>query len=220
MKERPIIFSGPMVRAILEGRKTQDRRVVKPQPTKTDQHFGWQWWKSGSPGIGRGSVAISESLLAEAIAMCHFCHYGRPGDQLWVREAIELVEGQEPDDGTGDVLSRYVADGSLTAADAWPWKRRVLPAIFCPRGLSRITLEVTDVRVQRLQEISSDDCFAEGIDTEDDVYDEGEKYQSAGSPVVPEHYAFTTLWDSINAKRAPWASNPWVWAITFRELVA
>ena len=91
------------------------------------------------------------------------CPHGQPGDRLWVKETIRLVPDQEPDDGTGRVLSIYAADGALTVADAWPWKRKQLNSIHCPRGLSRIELEVTGVRVERLQDISEAGSIAEGL---------------------------------------------------------
>ena len=148
MKERPILFSAPMVRALMASQKTQTRRPVKI----THRTPGLAACLTPPVGAPRPRVAAE------------LCPYGQPGDQLWVREAIRLVPDQEPDDGTGRVLSVYAADGELTAADAWPWKRSYLPPMHCPRGLSRITLEITGVRVERLQHISEADCWAEGIE--------------------------------------------------------
>ncbi|WP_045764951.1 hypothetical protein [Xanthomonas albilineans] len=208
MTERPVIFNGTMVRAILDGRKTQMRRPMKNQPQPV-----------AVPGLGP-VLAIDQphspnrwlwpNAREEVVASCPF---GKPGDLLWVREAIRLVQDQKIDDGT-DALSIYDADGALTAADAWPWKRSYLPAMQCPFGLSRITLEITDVRVERLQAISADDCFEEGV-SETNFYDEGEHLQSGGSPIPPERYAFASLW---NRSGSDWDANPWVWVISFRRI--
>lgn len=195
MKERPILFSAPMVRALLDGTKTQTRRVVKPgnlglpglplrQPTPN-----WNVAFHG-PGIWSDDADFSSR-----------CPYGLPGDRLWVREAIRLVPDQEPDDGTGRVLSVYGADGSLTVADAWPWKRPYLPPMHCPRGLSRIDLEITGVRVERLQEITEGDIIAEGCPREI-LYGTG---------------WYRDLWEQINGAGS-WAANPWVWVIEFRRI--
>lgn len=187
MKERPILFSGPMVRAILAGTKTQTRRVVK------ERHI------DAAP-----PVHFFQYLREN-------CPYGQPGDRLWVREAIRLVPDQEPDDGTGRVLSVYTADGELTVADAWPWRRSYLPPMHCPRGLSRITLEITDVRVERLQDIIAKDAIAEGVNVHPDHH--GKPSTSIYSPVQ----AFRDLWEQINGPGS-WDANSWVWALEFRRI--
>lgn len=176
MKERPIIFSGPMVRAIIEGRKTQTRRVVIG--TKDD-------WNS--------------------------CPYGQLGDGLWVRETFLLR-------ARGKVVV-YRADMSEPEASGFGamyggWK----PAIFMPRKLSRIALEVTDVRAQRLQDISEDDAKAEGL-RHHHSWGGAESWRAGDdiSDFNPQR-CFMKMWDSINARRAPWASNPWVWAISFKRI--
>lgn len=133
MKERPILFSGPMVRAILEGRKTQTRRVVKPQPA----HIA-----------GIGTVLNIDTITGKA------CPYGKPGDRLWVRETWDGVRL----DGGGALVS-YRADGDKPVTDDGRWH----PSIHMPRWASRITLEVVSVRVERLQEISEEDAMAEGV---------------------------------------------------------
>lgn len=188
MKERPILFSAPMVRALLAGTKTQTRRVLKPG--------------------GRYDLA----LVAPPDGGPSRCPYGVPGDRLWVREAIRLVPGQEPDDGTGRVDSNYEADGTLTVADAWPWKRSYLPSMHCPRGLSRMTLEVTAVRVERLQDISEADAQAEGCALEcmtPTGDDSGSAIYGPGG--------YRALWDDINGAGA-WDANPYVWAVSFRRI--
>ncbi|MCY1218201.1 hypothetical protein D9M72_301420 [compost metagenome] len=208
MKDRPILFSAPMVRALLDGTKTQTRRVVKPAPSWnvesiyrpfTNEPNNWQGFAGGGPG---------------AIVWYSKCPYGMPGDSLWVREAIRLVPGQEPDDGTGRVLSTYDADGSLTVADTWPWKRSYLPPMHCPRGLSRIDLEITEVSVERLQDISEADARAEGAPG----YEEG-----VDEPPPSDDYewsyraSFQRLWEQINGAGS-WDANPWVWCVSFRRI--
>jgi hypothetical protein len=179
MTDRPILFSGAMVRAILAGKKTQTRRVL---------------WRSAPCGVS--SAKLNDSGVVRV------CPYGMPGDRLWVRERIRLVG----DRGDPIVASVYDADGELTCADAWPWKADHLPSIHCPRGLSRITLEVTGVRVERLQAISNEDARAEGVAEWNG--DEPGDYRGS----------FRELWDSINGQRAgcSWGENPWVWVVEFK----
>lgn len=189
MKERPILFSGPMVRAILEGRKTQTRRVVKPnRSAPTASHVSCTPASDGSYWVEPGGWVA--------------CPYGKPGDRLWVRETILRI-GDRSDPICASI---YAADGSMTPADAWPWKADRLPSIHCPRGLSRITLEVISVRVERLQAISNEDAKAEGVRE----YDGDEPGDYRGG--------FRDLWQSINGKRpgCSWDDNPWVWAIEFK----
>lgn len=185
MRERPIMFKGEMVRAILAGRKTQTRRIIKPQPT-------------GAP-----------------VSLEHWaCPYGAPGDRLWVREA--WMADPLGSRGRGQVAN-YPVLYRVGFGDLWPemaalvtprWKS----PIFMPRWASRITLEITDVRVQRLQDITTEDATAEGVFST--TMSNGIQWSSASA-------AFQSLWDSINRKTHPWASNPWVWALTFkREEVA
>lgn len=176
IKERPIIFNGAMVRAILAGEKTQTRRVVKPQPGGMDSYYGKDFRKDFS---GRK------------------CPYGKPGDRLWVRETWGVGHNYDaipPNLLRGlEANTHYRAMNIEIAEVVDPIKWR--PSIHMPRELSRILLEVTAVRVERLQDISEKDAKAEGL---------------------CKTSSFRTLWDSINAKKYPWDSNPWVWAITFK----
>lgn len=200
MHERPILFSAPMVRALLDGTKTQTRRVVKI----THRTPGLAACLEPSVGAPRPRVAAELSP------------YGQPGDRLWVREAIRLVPDQEPDDGTGRVLSTYGADGALTVADAWPWKRTYLPPMHCPRGLSRIDLEISGVRVERLQDISEADARAEGARECDPV--SGREVLLAGASQRGSfvlHYR--DIWEQINGPGS-WAANPFVWVVAFRRI--
>jgi len=186
MKERPILFSGAMVRSILDGRKTQTRRIVKPQPKhriiKADDG---KWYDADciNPGIEVN------------------CRYGKVGDRLWVKETFNLCGGKP----------FYRADGKMHAD--WKWK----PSIFMPRFASRITLEITDVRVERLNAISVADVKAEGIFLNPKYLRLWTWDGIAGNSSNPV-YAYQLLWDSINEKTHPWISNPFVWVITFRRL--
>lgn len=208
---RPILFSAAMVRAILNGSKSQTRRVITPQPTKpvdgiahialmppkANGEYEELWWKNGG------------HLVGPVPGPRYF-----KGQVLWVREAWRVradLDGVKPRDLAPSV-PWYCATGS-GFGDEEPsgcagglGKKR--PGMFMPRWASRITLVVTDVRVQRLQEISEEDAKAEGIT-------EPKPIMGTAGYVA----AFSYLWDEINGKRWPWTdSNPWVWAITFRRV--
>lgn len=211
MKERPILFSAPMVRAILEGRKTQTRRVVKLNDAGRVARGGRQW-----------HIDDDHAALA--------CPYGQPGDRLWVREAHLLdppIDGTWPSVGDSftsidDIPERYRnpehvlyrADDKLTTA--WRWR----PSIHMPRWASRITLEVTDVRVERLQDISEADAQAEGVDRDTEPCDHTRRSCADVGCLGPTHRAaFCDLWMQINGADS-WAANPWVWVVSFRRLEA
>jgi len=191
MRERPIIFSGPMVRAILDGRKTQTRRAVKSSGIwSVEDRDGSRW-----PGY--------ENNYGEWQWMA--CPYGQPGDRLWVRECWGLRDTQ-PKDGPERAVIGYRADGETAAPNGryQLWR----PSIHMPRWASRITLEITGVRVERVQDISEEDARAEGV-SETCVLP-GDR----GS-FIP---SFGMLWEQINAKRGyGWDVNPWVWVIEFRR---
>jgi hypothetical protein len=189
MKERPILFSGPMVTAILEGRKTQTRRVVKPQPT------GW-------PANGHFLVWKRNPFGDNPMTLTHFVDlspYGKRGDRLWVRETFR----QSP----GSLSAHYRSDADEVSGG--PWK----PSIFMPRNLSRITLEITNVRVERLREISFSDIRAEGKRCPEHDFHSG----FCASECAALRGEWVTGWDKINGKRkgCDWNSNPWVWVIEF-----
>ena len=183
MKERPILFSGPMIRALLDGRKTQTRRIVKPQPTEQV----YQIYHSAN-------FAPSDPLDQDVpdFAREIHCPYGAPGDQLWVRETWA-------EDGIGYT---YRATNET-------WPHHWAPSIFMPRAASRIQLEIVDVRVERVQDITTADACAEGVPgCRDDL-----------SNVHAVEF-FKALWDQINGARPgySWANNPWVWCLTFKRL--
>lgn len=213
MKERPILFSGPMVRAILEGRKTQTRRVLKMPP-------GFDF--TGCEGDDRGDPANWGAedengrwwALADgdAVDLVLPCRYGQPGDRLWVRETW----GPRAD---GFV---YRATEECSDPMAVPNDGRWRPSIHMPRWARRLVLEITDVRVERLQAISDADIYAEGAITEEwlewreDVASIG---KPEGSTTERERDVWQRLWSSINGQ-ASWDANPWVWVVSFRRIEA
>lgn len=209
MRERPILFSGPMIRAILEGRKTQTRRVVN-----------WPEWASKESDRQDFACRFREAswlgLFKDGRPVKRFsCRYGVAGDRLWVREtwcpdmgsARSMGKGKPFDTSRARIFFR--ADGEGVGAVRWR------PSIHMPRWASRLTLEITEVRVQRLQDISEEDAKAEGCDQ---FYRADFEADEDTEVHVSARDEFSTLWDSINAKRdSDWDSNPWVWAISFRR---
>lgn len=205
MKERPILFSAPMVRAILEGRKTQTRRVVKPQPHSAHypQHAeargaGWVWMAHDD----RPTYTFATGDFR--------CPYGQPGERLWVRETWAKADSSLIDEtfyrADGEVDGRQRAFSYVKREPRWR------PSIHMPRWASRIDLEVTGVRVERLQDISEADAIAEGV----------EPYRLPVHPVreALRHVdGFSVLWESINGPGS-WDANPWVWVVEFRRVKA
>jgi hypothetical protein len=234
MSERPILFSAPMVRAILDGRKTQTRRVMKPQPSTVDDAGRWYRMKSGG-----------ESLMTSAYP----CPYGKPGDYLWVRETWCVHKSYDSLNAArvygamgGDVA--YCVDYLATPRQEDFWGRG-RPSIHMPRWASRITLRITDIRVERLQDISEADAQAEGATMRPACngfqrrypgwsmdwsevgqlshYATGAK-RGVKAPLtegdVSLHspkWAFASLWNKINGPGA-WEANPWVWAMAFERV--
>ena len=204
MKERPILFSGPMVRAILEGRKTMTRRVVKEWflmdcPNYFDEnnsamnkpphrHDDGEWYYETQ-------TEVDSTLHCQLV-----CPYGRPGDRLWVRETMyyggfDNFYFKADNKGVGqDRFNRLHALGKDRQG-------KVIPSIHMPRWASRITLEITEVRVERLKDISVEDCRREGVESN-----------------VSSLIEFHDLWNKINGKKYPWSSNPWVWVIAFKPV--
>lgn len=184
MKERPIIMGAESVRAILEGRKTQSRRAIKPQPKFI-----------GAPNVPFKTDDANPKGIIN-------CPYGKVGDRLWVRETVFFETFHQQSD---EELER---DGFNPNIGVWVYRadNHDYPTItanwtspmFMPREASRITLEITDIRVERVQDITEEDAIAEGV----------ESFNTVAS--------YSYLWDSLNAKRGyPWESNPWVWVVTF-----
>lgn len=220
MAERPILFSAPMVRAILDGTKTQTRRIVKPQPLEA----------SPGPGIRAALYRPGDFIWPDKVPGCstisckphgpdgwaeQHSPYGKAGDWLWVREA-HWMDRRDPTlavmNADGYVVAR---NGSETGQESNPaelglnhfWKLR--PSIHMPRWASRISLEITSVRVERLQDISEADAEAEGIDFMRSIPDADE--------TMIARELFECLWESINGPES-WATNPWVWVVEFRRI--
>ncbi len=217
-KERPILFSAPMVRAILDGRKTVTRRVCKPQPSanahtkSADGSPMTSWWETGKDIVR--------------------CPYGQPGERLWVRETWGVISHDFDEHGnmidwkpdrpaspiremrfgqgyySGHVI--YRADGEAVWAgdddgggdDRSAWK----PSIHMPRIACRILLEITEIRVERLQDISEEQAKAEGP-----IWPVAEHLEMAW------RVQFRTLWESINGAEN-WNANPWVWVVEFKQV--
>lgn len=223
-RERPILFSGPMVRAILDGRKTQTRRVVKwanqehalvrlrdryAAPVRDGIGLTWIPF-GGSPEVPMPPEKISE-----------LSPYGSLGDRLWVRETWATepqFDNRAPADipATAHDVSRVLFAGGFVRS-----YHKLRPSIHMPRWASRLTLEITGVRVERLQVISEDDARAEGVKPSDAciVF---QAINSATHRRAPDlentaRGAYACLWDALNAKRGyGWDVNPWVWVISFK----
>lgn len=217
MKERPILFSAPMVRAILRGRKTQTRRMIKPRKglTLKDLIAGGEQ----TPHANGTTYSATREMLATD------CPYGVPSDRLWVKETHAIVPrtAYAMSDGVHQTLRPDDShDAAVYAAD---WERskpgRWRPSIHMPRWASRITLEITNVRAERLNKCSAADAAAEGLiklpASGRYVVEQGDQYFGAASHDPREVYAW--LWEHINGEGS-WASNPWVWVIEFKRLEA
>lgn len=218
MTARPILFSSPMVQGLLAGRKSQTRRMVKPQPY------------SNCVGITPHGDEFLQVLLdgeGQRFTLGNVnqrirCPYGTPGSLLWCREAFEVT-------ALGDIFTQitYCADGQVSDFPPMPHdgitkRTGKKPSIHMPRWASRLTLEITEVRLERLQEISEEDAIAEGADiatdeSPDDVYEEryGQGYDNGYYPEADHFIGYQHIWKAINGPGS-WDANPWVWAISFR----
>lgn len=284
MSEKPILFSGPMVRAILEGQKTQTRRVVKIDRYGCACRAG-RGLKIGADGPVWRPYGGSPEVPAPQDVVNEFCPYGKPGDRLWVRETWRPYSWTE-DGGpwtfqfAADMATRRERAQAIVGDKYEEWDQRIWqqvseecdaahldiddegnyirnpdetppkwrPSIHMPRWASRIDLLVKDVRVERLQEISEADALAEGIGQ----FGHAEKWSAlaalagimAANPQISRRGlltaalsafhlavnkdgkaeactatgAFAHLWDSINAAKHPWGSNPWVWVVEFERV--
>jgi hypothetical protein len=221
MADRPILFSGPMVRALLDGRKTQTRRTLNPQPYDfphpSDGHRCWN--ASGVPG---GRICISDRSLLD------LHHRPAPGDRLYVREewfSTPAYDDLSPSQMGGDEPLRYKADDATfnwgEADGSRVGRRRA--GMHMPRWASRLTLAVADVRVERLQAISEGDAIAEGIEdvtaevaSRDTSLRFWRRYRDGGwngyvdNPIA----SYASLWTEINGAGS-WEANPWVVAVSF-----
>lgn len=193
MTERPIIFSAPMVLALLEGRKTVTRRLVKVQPQVTNE--GDAAWRDAKADLWRNARQYARDCSP----------YGVTGDRLWVRETCDYFAGDKSVAPERRIIYYRERDDFPAATGKW------CSPLLMPRWASRITLEVADVRVERLQAISEEDAGAEGVGA-------ARAGQGENGPIATHRTGFVRLWQSLNAKRAPWESNPFVWCISFRKL--
>lgn len=202
-RERPILFSAPMVRAIIAGKKTQTRRLLRLP------------FLGPSDGVKRRVYGPDD--IGQAVS---FCPYGRPGGRLWVRETWAAhwmyndVPPRECKSTLPDDNYWFAADGTEAPSQLGTPPRGLRgkwrPSIFMPRWASRISLEITNVRVQRLHDVSEEDARDEGCDGDCGIGNM-RVWQEMGRC----RYHFAGVWDEINGERAAWASNPWVWAVTF-----
>ena len=208
MKERPIIFSAPMVRAILAGAKTQTRRLVRPQPE--DRCPLVKEWGNVFRNYAPHDAALGNVKMADGSWGRVQCPYGRPGDRLWVRETFR----RDLDRFHSRKLLVYRADDAVV--DAGPegvfdfpdvaWR----PGIHMPRWASRITLEITDVRLEQVQDISGMDAKREGVSVPAHIPEDGADLDYA-------RRGFRRLWEEIHGGGS-WEKNPWVWVIEFKKL--
>jgi len=229
MKERPILFSAPMIRALLAGTKTQTRRVAPIAELDIRQHDrGMVTWGVKFSRPVKGAISshsggkLTEDQARNVIASM-FCPYGVPGDRLWVRETHAIVprtayrcsdgvqQTLRPDDDHDAAIYR---EGWERSNGGFRWR----PSIHMPRWASRITLEIVAVRVERLQDISEADAIAEGINRISHDR-EGYYYHHERTEPNPHNWAcpidaYRQLWAQINGAGS-WDANPWVWIVEF-----
>jgi hypothetical protein len=193
--EKPILFSTPMVQAIMEGRKTQTRRIVKDSM------------------LQENNGKYDEEFLLLTVKKCP---YGEVGDVLWVRETFNS------DYGFKDMEGNVVPPGILYKAkvsslpNGLKWK----PSIFMPKSIARIWLQITSIKVERLKDISEEDAKAEGVEKIADYGTTGYKLYTepeASYSDIDAKHSFESLWESINGRES-WDSNPWVWVIEFKQI--
>lgn len=227
MKERPVIFNSEMVRAILDGRKTQTRRVMKPQPEPC--YRGGHWWPSNT---FKTMLHIEEQMQNGAGGWVGLagdaCPFGAVGDRLWVRETFAVLGNEDgcPIDWDGNLIKGDEKHAArIYKASCWQepgnyglwsipdrdtqYEGTWRPSIHMPRWASRITLEITGVRVERLNDISESDARAEGV----------KAGVSPGHEHMMHQVAFSELWQSIYGAEN-WRANPWVWVIEFKRVSA
>lgn len=199
VKEKPILFSGGMVQAILDGRKTQTRRIMKPQPEYSEGMSKWVLYPKQHP-----------TVYADLINAYKYCPYGEPGDILWVKETYSVLEPEHIISGKMADRFVYKADMKTTEAEetrqkyikmGYPYKWK--SSRFMPKEACRIKLLIEDIRVERLNDITEVDAEAEGV-LRRDMY----------KTLVWE---YETLWESINGKGS-WDANPFVWVIKFKRI--
>lgn len=213
MSEKPILFSGEMVRAILEGRKTQTRRAMKLQPDLGEMRWTGSHWEMymGYP-LGH-DIPVSP--------------YGGAGDRLWIRESWRIEARQLQRGHTSYLIDYAAAPGSpdlrvIEHPDAARYvesSQRWLSSIHMPRWASRIMLEIVKVRIERLQEINEADAEAEGCAAYETYHPmPGESHLLEPDTYFSAKEVYAHLWDKLKKKNYPWDSNPFVWVIEFRKV--
>lgn len=196
MKERPILFSSPMIRAIMSGTKTQTRRIIKGAPLNPESYL---------LGCHKGVWGIHADVEKDDGVFRFQCPYGVPGDRLWVRESISKPF---PLDVEARCFTGFYRASEPERKIQW------IPSIHMPRWASRITLEVVSVRVERLQEISEADAYREGV-----IIPSHHAFASNGNPELRNEARteFAALWHKINGPGL-WDANPWVWVVEFKRV--
>ncbi len=218
---KPIIFSGPMVLAILEGRKTQTRRVIKGgRSFPISRRYRTKIHRSRAGMVLEGVTLDSGELLK--------CPYGQVGDRLWVREKFIILRARPIQNShnltTADLIYKadhtelsVQLDSSVFKATKAGKGKKAAPSIHMPRWASRITLEITNVRAERAHNMIVENVIAEGVVSRETVEKNIRTYPLELEVNRSEYYTpWTKLWDSLNAKRGySWDSNPWVWVLEF-----
>ena len=235
MTDRPILFSAPMVRAILDWQKTQTRRVMKPQPPKPEEFFGSDFGLSRSIADGLKMYSLNDHPrlpkhptdwdLVGSVGVArdagrpqrYRCPYGQPSDRLWVRETwgmnhYQFEQGPIPkarpadfDEPDSNYLVYRATEDDTEVQNELRW----WPSIHMPRWASRILLEITEIRVERLNDCSEADALAEGSQHPSLVPIVGAGWSSRDM--------YARLWEQINGAGS-WASNPWVWVVEFKRV--
>lgn len=218
MKERPILMSGPMVRAILDGRKTVTRHVMRTNHVGYRAFYRWD----GEPHRRAMMRCANESAPGTSV-FCEGNRFGVPGDRLWVRETWCYAHPDYHDEAEG----RRKGDRPVRELPA-PWwchyaatddvdEPKWRPSIHMPRWASRITLEIVDVRVERLHDITEEDARAEGVEQMGACWVHYSTSMDSPWASADARESFASLWESINGPGS-WAANPWVWRLEFRRL--
>jgi hypothetical protein len=202
MKSRGILFSAPMIRALLERRKTQTRRIIHPRPSSAVDLIEWHARTKSWCAWTAGRI--------ERVGESWRCPYGRPGDHLWVRETFTP---NYFDDGR----TAYRADFDEAQLCGVVEPPKWTPCIYMRQSQSRITLAVTSIRVERLHDLTELDARAEGMPPAW-LDESGGDVNAAAPPTYRQ--GFARGWNEINGKRAPWKANPWLWVVGFSVLDA
>lgn len=193
-----------MVQAILAGRKTQTRRICNPQPV-----LNGAFWEMPAPFGAAWSHTCKSVPAVPGHTLATRNRFGAPGDRLWVKETFGVNRN------TNGIYYRATSPDATRNGSCAKWK----PSIFCTRGASRITLKITAVRVERLNDISEADAMAEGGMFHDGrpINHHGFRHTPDGNLWTTARASFASLWESINGAGS-WETNPWVWVITFKRI--